>query len=118
MRNAIFLLLATLANAQSGNEKIGDLLQDRALFEATSRLKTDDRVAMYEALSRTLPDDVHYQTQMAATYLQKMRETADPDYLNRAARLVESVLSGDANNYEALRLKSAIALERHDFPEV
>ena len=53
---------------------------------------------------------------MAATYLQKMRETMDPDYLNRAAKIVDAVLSADRANYEALRLRSAIELERHDFP--
>lgn len=112
------LTLAATLPAQSGNEKLGDLLQDRALFEAVARMKTDDRVAMYEALARTKPEDPHYQMQMAATYLQKMRETMDPDYLTRAAKLVDAVLSGDPKNYEALRLKSAIELERHDFPEV
>ena len=61
-------------------------------------------------------EDAHYQNQMAATYLQKMRETMDPDYLNRAARIVDAVLSADRLNYEALRLRSAIELERHDFP--
>ena len=69
------------ALAQSGNEKLGDLLQDRALYDAVSRLKTDDRIAMYASLSGSKPEDTHYQNQMAATYLQKMRETMDPDYL-------------------------------------
>ena len=83
---------ASGAFAQSGNEKLGDLLQDRALYDAVSRLKTDDRIAMYATLSGAKPDDAHYQNQMAATYLQKMRETMDPDYLNRATKIVDNVL--------------------------
>jgi len=118
MKATLFLLIAVTLNAQSGNEKLGDLLQDRALFEAVSRMKTDERIAMYQALAVAKPEDAHYQMQMAATYLQKMRETMDPDYLNRASKLVDAALSSDRNNYEALRLKSAIELERHDFPEV
>jgi tetratricopeptide (TPR) repeat protein len=110
------LLTLTAAFAQSGNEKLGDLLQDRALYDAVSRLKTDDRIAMYASLSGAKPEDLHYQNQMAATYLQKMRETMDPDYLNRAAKIVDSVLSADRLNYEALRLRSAIELELHSFP--
>jgi tetratricopeptide (TPR) repeat protein len=109
-------LLARLCFAQSGNEKVGDLLQDRALYEAVARLKTDDRIAMYATLSGAKPNDAHYQNQMAATYLQKMRETMDPEYLTRAAKIVDSVISNDRQNYEALRLRSAIELERHDFP--
>jgi tetratricopeptide (TPR) repeat protein len=94
------------------------LLQDCALYEAVARMKTDDRIAMYQALGAAKPQDPHYQIQMAATYLQKMRETMDPEYLNRAAKLVDAVLSADRDNYEALRLKSAVELERHDFPAV
>ena len=105
-------------SAQSRNDKLGDLLQDRALYEAVARMNTDDRIAMYQALATAKPADLHYRMQMAATYLQKMRETMNPDYLNRAAKLVDSALSTDRNNYEALRLKSAIELERHNFPAV
>jgi tetratricopeptide (TPR) repeat protein len=116
MKILFLFALSFTALAQSGNEKLGDLLQDRALYDAVSRLKTDDRIAMYASLSGSKPEDTHYQNQMAATYLQKMRETMDPDYLNRAAKIVDSVLSTDRVNYEALRLRSAIELERHDFP--
>jgi tetratricopeptide (TPR) repeat protein len=117
----LFLLLsfsAGVACAQTGNEKVSELLQDRALFDAVSRMKTDERIAMYQTLAQTKPEDLHYQNLMAATFLQKMRETMDPDYLNRAARIVDSVLSADRRNYEALRLRSAIELERHNFPGV
>src|SRR5947209_13629159 len=116
----LLLLIAVTfgALAQSGNEKLGDLLQDRALSDAVSRLKTDDRIAMYASLSGSKPEDLHYQNLMAATYLQKMRETMDPDYLNRAGKIVDAVLSNDRRNYEALRLRSAIELERHNFPKV
>ena len=116
MKLTFALFFACAAFAQSGNGKLGDLLQDRSLYEAVSRMKTDDRIAMYATLSGARPDDPKYQNQMAATYLQKMRETMDPDYLNRAARIVDAVLSNDRANYEALRLRSAIELERHDFP--
>jgi tetratricopeptide (TPR) repeat protein len=118
MKHALFLVIALSLHAQSGNEKLGELLQDRALYGAVARMKTDDRIAMYQALAVAKPADTHYQMQMAATYLQKMRETMDPEYLNRASKLVDGALSADRNNYEALRLKSAIELERHNFPEV
>jgi tetratricopeptide (TPR) repeat protein len=117
----LFLLLSLSAGAvcaQTGNEKVSELLQDRALFDAVSRMKTDERIAMYQTLAQTKPEDTHYQNLMAATFLQKMRETMDPDYLNRAGKIVDAVLSADRRNYEALRLRSAIELERHNFPGV
>ncbi|HXB70676.1 MAG TPA: tetratricopeptide repeat protein [Candidatus Acidoferrales bacterium] len=119
MKSLLLLTLsAAFLYAQTGNEKVSELLQDRALFDAVSRMKTDDRIAMYQTLAQTKPDDLHYQNLMAATFLQKMRETMDPDYLNRAGKIVDSVLSEDRRNYEALRLRSAIGLERHNFPKV
>ncbi len=47
-----------------------------------------------------------------------MRETMDAGYLDRAAKLVENVLAADAGDYEALRLRSEIELERHHFAKV
>ena len=84
-------IAAGMLSAQSGNDKLSGLLQERALFDAVSRLKTDDRIAMFETLAGAKPEDLHYQNQMAATFLQKMRETMNPDYLNRAARIVEQM---------------------------
>ena len=73
MKYASLLAFSLTLAAQSGNEKLGSLLQDRSLFEAVSRMKTDERIAMYQALAAAKPEDAHYQMQMAATYLQKMR---------------------------------------------
>src|SRR5260370_14372424 len=99
MRTAMKLIsaifLTAVVYAQSGNEKLGDLLQDRALYDAVARLKTDDRIDMYATLAGTKPQDAHYQNQMPATYLQKMRETMDPAYLNRAATISSAALSSD-----------------------
>jgi predicted Zn-dependent protease len=115
---SMLALAAGVACAQTGNEKVSELLPDRALFDAVSRMRTDERIAMYQTLAQTRPEDPHYQNLMAATFLQKMQETMDPDYLNRAGKIVDAVLSADRRNYEALRLRSAIELERHNFPAV
>jgi len=55
---------------------------------------------------------------LASSFIQKMRETMDPGYLDRAAKIVEAVLAAEATNYEALRLRSEIELERHNFTKV
>src|SRR5215470_7320002 len=66
----LFILLSASLTlvAQSNNGKLGDLLSERALYEATARLNTDDRLAMFETLARTKPEDAHYRNQMAATF--------------------------------------------------
>ena len=57
MKLTILLTLASISYAQSGNDKLSGLLQDRALYEAVARLKTDDRIAMYATLTGARPDD-------------------------------------------------------------
>jgi tetratricopeptide (TPR) repeat protein len=81
-------------------------------------MKTDDRIAAYQKLASRNPDDLHYQNKLAEAYIQKMRETTDFAYVERAERLVSHTLSREAGNYEALRLRSEIGLERHHFAEV
>jgi len=81
-------------------------------------LKTDDQITAYTALIQTKPEELHYQNQLAAAYIQKMRETTDFSYLDRAARIVDNVMATDSHDYEALRLRSEIELERHNFAGV
>ena len=84
-----------------------------------TRLRTTDaRIAAFEKLARTKPDDLHYKNLLAGAYIQKMRETTDFGYIDRAARIVTQVLSAEPDNYEARRLRSEIGLERHQFAEV
>ena len=84
-----------------------------------TRLRTTDaRIAAIEKLASSKPDDLHYKNLLAGAYIQKMRETTDFGYIDRAARIVTQVLSADPDNYEARRLRSEIGLERHQFAEV
>jgi len=83
-----------------------------------ARLKTDERIAAYQKLAASKPEDLHYQNLLAGAYIQKMRETTDFGYIDRAEKLVNLTLRTEPGNYEALRLRSEIGLERHHFSEV
>ena len=112
----VFLLSGISAWAQSTADGIVGALSDRALAEHVAMLKTDDRIAMYSAIASTKPSDTaHYQVLLASTYVQKTRETTDYSYLDHAVSILESVLSSDSSNYEALRLLTVTQLERHLF---
>jgi tetratricopeptide (TPR) repeat protein len=54
----------------------------------------------------------------ATGYIQKLRETGDGSYLDRASRILDGVLARDGANYEALRLRNEIALHLHEFGRV
>ena len=91
--------------------------QDSA-SDLTGLRTTDGRIAAFEKLANSKPDDLHYKNLLAGAYIQKMRETTDFGYIDRASRIVTQVLSAEPDNYEARRLRSEIGLERHQFSEV
>ena len=80
-------------------------------------IKTDDRIAALSKQSVAKPS-LHAQCLLAKAYIQKMRETVDFGYLERASKIVEEVLTRDGGNYEALQLRSEIGMERHEFASV
>ncbi len=118
----VFLLLTALTQlawAQNGgSDRLLAALKDRALADHAAALKTDERIAMYETLVAAQADNLHYQNLLATAYIQKMRETTDFSYIDRAENLIGRVLGSEGNNYEALRLRSEIQLERHQFAQV
>lgn len=103
------------AQTRSGADRLAQAFQDRILTESTASLKTDEHVSMYETLVKAQPDVLHYRNLLAGAYIQKVRETMDFGYLDRAAQVLADVLAVDPKNYEAARLRTEIALERHDF---
>lgn len=96
----------------------GQAAEPERLLAAAPLMKTDERIAAYQKLAVAEPDDLHFQNLLAGAYIQKMRETTDFGYIERAEKLVAHVLSVENSNYEALRLRSEIGLERHRFAEV
>ena len=119
MKLTIYFLTAGILLAQSVEpDRLMAALKDRTIADQISRMKTDDRIKAYEAMSAHMKDNLHYQNLLATAYIQKMRETANPDYLTRAAGIVDAVIHADGGNYEALRLRSQIELERHNFTVV
>jgi tetratricopeptide (TPR) repeat protein len=117
MKSTILLLLAAPVYAQmtGAGDRLAQAYQDRILTESTSMLKTDEHISMYETLVKLQPEVLHYQNLLAGAYIQKVRESMDYSYLERASQILNGVLGADAKNYEAARLRTEIALERHDF---
>lgn len=113
----LFLIFGLSAFGQSTADRVIGALSDRTLSEQASRLSTDERIAMYSAMSKARPENEHYQVLLASAYVQKARETTDFSYLDRASALLGDALAADGSNYEALRLRTETQLERHQFAE-
>src|SRR5579862_3227212 len=82
------------------------------------QLNGDQQIAVYQKQAATQPSNLHFQNLLASAYIQKVRESTDFTYLDRASKIVDGVLSTDSGNYEAMRLRSEIAMERHQFAQV
>ena len=80
-------------------------------------ITTDDRIALYEGWVLGDPANSGNQTLLAAAYLQKTRETTDFSYLDRASKIVDKILAAK-QDYEAMRLRNLIELNRHHFAKV
>ncbi len=94
------------------------VLMSGALTAQQPPQTTDARIAAIEGRLKQAPADAAVRDELAGAFLQKMRETADGVYLERAAKLVALTLQSDASNYEARRRELEIRMQRHDFREV
>jgi tetratricopeptide (TPR) repeat protein len=81
-------------------------------------MSTDEQIAVYEKWTKADPNHAQNLSLLAAAYIQKTRETADPGYLQRADALIARLLAREPRNYEAWRLRNLVALNRHQFEDV
>ena len=108
----IFVFIIALSCACAGGADL------RFAESAAARMTTDDQIAVYQKWLTADPASRSNQTLLAAAYIQKTRETADFSYLNRAQSLIERLLAGEPDHYEALRLRNLIELNLHHFANV
>jgi tetratricopeptide (TPR) repeat protein len=80
-------------------------------------ITTDYRIRLYEQWLASDPHDISIRDRLAAAYIQKTRETSDFGYVDRASKIVDQILS-ERRDYEALRLRNLIELNRHNFSKV
>jgi tetratricopeptide (TPR) repeat protein len=106
------LFAAAIAWAQTVPET------SRALGDRLAHATTNEQVKSREALLGKSPGDPRLIAGLVSAYLQKLRETADYRYLDRASQLVDRLLERDGGNFEALRFENEIDLQRHDFRAV
>ncbi len=92
--------------------------QSSRVVSQTAQANTNERIKTFERQLASSPDDLHLQTGLISAYLQKLRESADSTYLDRATKLVDRILEKDGGNFTALRFQNEIDLQRHDFKTV
>ena len=91
---------------------------DRTLSAQLASATTDERIQRYEKLLAASPGNAQLQSGLVSAYLQKLRESSDYTYLDRASKLVDKMLETEGGNFAALRFENEIDLQRHDFRAV
>jgi tetratricopeptide (TPR) repeat protein len=92
--------------------------QRQGIENRAARLNTDQRIALWEGRLKEDPDNPLPAIRLAEAYLQKLRETTDYGYLDRAGKLLARAIEKDADNYEALLVRNQADLFRHNFSAV
>jgi tetratricopeptide (TPR) repeat protein len=76
---------------------------------------TDERIARQQAAVRAAPRDADAYVALAASYVQKARETGDPSHYERAEDAVTRALALAPDHAGALTERGTLRLARHDF---
>jgi predicted Zn-dependent protease len=76
---------------------------------------TDQRIAALQQTVRLEPRVADGYTLLAGAYAQKVRETGDASFYNRAAGALRVALELDPRNAAAITQRGALELSRHDF---
>ncbi len=89
------------------------------MADSVARMATDERIRMYETLVKYKPCDLHYPKSAGGRlHPEDARDDGPRIIWNGLRRLSDAVLANDGEDYEALRLRSQIELERHNFTKV
>ncbi len=84
----------------------------------TQLVTTDQRIAAIEKRLKETPKSPVVLNELAGAYMQKMRETADGNYLTRCSKIVESILAADPANYDARSRQIEVEMMLHHFKHV
>lgn len=112
----VIVFVAALV-ANGGDSRLTESQRHQAMVEV-GRLKTDQRVAFFEHTLKSHPEDREIQLELATAFIQKLRETGDSGYLNRASIIVNGVLQDQPRLPRALRVRNEIEMNLHHFAKV
>jgi len=73
---------------------------ERSLIDRAAQLTTDQQITLYQKQVAAQPSNPHFQNLLASACIQKVRESTDFTYLDRASAIIEKVLASDGGNYE------------------
>ncbi len=102
---------APAANSMPSFSNFSGLSSDAARTGAS----TDKQIQSLQDRLRTNPNDWQAYSQLGLAYLQKVRETGDPTYYQKAEESLDMTLKDHPDDYVSVSARGALALARHEF---
>ncbi len=93
------------------------LMDSRINFVSRTSGKTERFITALEDQLKENPSNAKLSAELGAAYLQRARETSDPEYYNKAEHVLQNALDADNTNFEAMYLMGTLCLSRHQFKE-
>ncbi len=106
------VIVMTISSAKSSPE--AELLKPVKSNQATA---SDKYINQAQQSIKNAPKDSKGYNLLASAFMQKARETGDFSFNARAEEAVQHSFRVDPDNYEGLKLHSAVLLNYHRFPE-
>lgn len=110
---ALVFVLAFVA----GSVMRGYSREPAARLAAPVAVTLDTRIAALQQRLMADPTDSRAALELAAAYLEQVRETGDTAWYPKAEGLIAGVLEREPENAEAMAWMGALALARHEFAE-
>jgi len=76
---------------------------------------TDEQIRALQAQVKSAPNNWQSYSQLGLAYLQKVRETSDPTYYQKAEMALNQAIQHTPDDYTAISAQGALALARHQF---
>jgi tetratricopeptide (TPR) repeat protein len=120
MMLAIFVTLMIALSwrfAPAHNSAIPFTDANSILSDTSSRMNasTDEQIQTFQDQLKTDPNHWQAYSQLGLAYLQKVRETGDPTYYQKAEEALDKALSLQPDEYVSISARGTLALARHEF---
>ena len=109
------LIVASWGFARTANPTLSFPNLELAPDAARTGASVDAQIRNLQDQLEMNPDDWQAYSQLGLAYLQKVRETGDPTYYQKAEQALDRALAAQPDDYASMSAKGALALARHDF---
>ena len=93
------------------------LYEDRIGYQSNTNSSADRFISTLQEQLKESPDNSKLLTKLGASYIQKARESNNPEYYSKAENVLKRAMENDKENFLAMAELGSVNLSRHHFKE-